>query len=302
MQTTIETHELTKHYGGTLAVDRLNLLIRPGEVYGFLGRNGAGKTTTIRMIMGLVRPDGGVISLFGESRKPMRSRIGSIIETPGFYQNLTGRENLELNRILLGMPDRSCIDEALETAGISENADRKVGGYSLGMKQRLGVARAILHRPELLVLDEPTNGLDPAGIHDTRRLLRQLARERGMTIFLSSHMLGEVQQLADRVGIIDEGRLVSEVDLGEFDALNRRYLRISVSDAAAATVILERELRIVDYLVTDNEEIRAYERLTESHLINRALVTHGIDVHSLSIEKDDLESYFLRLTTGGSEA
>lgn len=205
MEEVLKIRGLTKTYKQMKAVDGVDMTIRRGEIYGFLGQNGAGKTTTIRIVMGLINADGGEIELFGEKVRPgvtrQYKRIGSIIEFPGFYPNLTAIENLEMFRRLTGMRGKDCLEEALQIAGLWEARNRKAGQFSLGMKQRLGIARAILHNPDFLVLDEPTNGLDPMGIKEIRGLIQELARVRNITILVSSHILSEVEQLATRSGI-----------------------------------------------------------------------------------------------------
>jgi bacitracin transport system ATP-binding protein len=219
---------LSKVYGSQKAVDNLNLNIQEGEVYGFLGRNGAGKTTTIRMLLGLISPSEGEVEIFGQSlkkhSKKILPKIGSIVEFPGFYYNLTAKENLLINAKLIGVQKKKAIDEALEIAGLTHEDGKLVGKYSLGMKQRLGIARAILHNPELLILDEPTNGLDPVGIKEIRNLMHFLAHQKKMTILVSSHILSEVEQLVDRIGIIHNGQLLEELPLEELRKRNRKYL------------------------------------------------------------------------------
>src|SRR2546426_12381102 len=222
MGTAIRVEEVWKAYGTTPAVCGLSLSVPPQSVYGFLGPNGAGKSTTIRMMLGLQRPDRGTVTLFGRplavERVAVLGRIGSLVESPSLYSHLTGRENLEVHRRLPGLSKRA-IDEALETVDLSSVADRLVRNYSSGMKQRLGLAQALLGAPELLLLDEPTNGLDPAGIHEVRTLVRDLPKRRGMTVFLSSHLLAEVEQVATHFAIISQGQLKFE---GTPEELRRR--------------------------------------------------------------------------------
>ena len=193
----LRTHALTKKYQGKAVVKNVSMNIKPGDIYGFLGQNGAGKTTTMRMIMGLIKPTSGSVELFGADTAggmgKAYERIGSIIEYPGFYPNLNGAENLEIHRRYMGMGNRECIDESLKTVGLLDAKNQRVKNYSLGMKQRLGLARALLHHPEMLVLDEPTNGLDPTGIKEMRQLFINLAKQRGITFLISSHLLAEVE-------------------------------------------------------------------------------------------------------------
>src|SRR5262245_53764669 len=217
----IETDGLTRRFGSQLAVENLNLTAPEAGVYGFLGPNGAGKTTTIRMLLGLIRPDAGEVRLFGAplaaDRRSLMRLVGALVETPSLYPHLTGRENMEITRRLLNAPGKS-IDNALEVVKLAQDANRRVREYSLGMRQRLGLALALLNKPKLLILDEPTNGLDPAGIHEMRDLIRRLPEEFGATVFLSSHLLSEVEQLATHIGIIHEGSLLFQGTLAELQA------------------------------------------------------------------------------------
>lgn len=304
METILRTINLSKRYGSQQVVDQVNLNVREGEIYGFLGRNGAGKTTTIRMLLGLIRPTGGEVELFGDKLQPgrmeMLRRIGSMVETPGFYGNLTARENLQINARILGKHSRSAVDDVLELVGLEQETKKRVSAFSLGMKQRLGIARALLHYPELLILDEPTNGLDPIGIKEMRKLIRSLAEERKISILISSHILPEIEQLADRMGILHQGRLLEEVAMEEVRTMNRRYLEFNVSSDSNAVVVLERELGIRDYEVRENGEIRIYSHLDEQARLNRTLVENGIDVYRIALSEDRLEDYFTRLVGGGT--
>src|SRR6185503_17544218 len=233
----IETRGLSRRFGAQVAVDDLNLLVPAAGVYGFLGPNGAGKTTAIRMLLGLIRPDAGEVRLFGQplmgNHRALMSRVGALVEAPSLYPHLTGRENLEVTRRLLGSP-RALIDVALETVRMTRDANRRVREYSLGMKQRLGLALALLNKPQLLILDEPTNGLDPAGIHEMRDLIRRLPAEFGATIFLSSHLLSEVEQIAGHIGIIHQGRLLFQGALDELQAQQRERLIVGVNQPEQA--------------------------------------------------------------------
>ena len=300
MEHIVQTHELTKRYKAKVAVDHINIGLRKGEIYGFLGKNGAGKTTTMRMILGLVRPSSGSVELFGESIRPGQyrhgGRIGSIIETPGFYPNLTAGENLEIHRRLVGETDRLTISRTLDRVGLNESANTLAKAFSSGMKQRLGIARAILHSPELLVLDEPNNGLDPEGIKQMRRLYSSLVADYGITIFISSHILSEINQLAHRICIIDRGRVIEEVDAETIRKKNRKYLMLRVADDRSASRIIETSLHIEDFVVTGKGVIHVYERLEDGAKIVRALVTEGVDVFENTVMKDSLEDYFLSLT------
>ncbi|MFK7695999.1 ABC transporter ATP-binding protein [Paenibacillus sp. HJGM_3] len=306
METIMQVHGLTKNYKQFKAVHELNMTIRKGDIYGFLGQNGAGKTTTIRMMMGLIHPSAGSIELFGERVRPganhLYRRIGSIIEFPGFYPNLTAVENLEMFRRLEGVKDRSCLEDALHTVGLWDARNRHAGQFSLGMKQRLGIARAILHRPEFLILDEPTNGLDPMGIKEIRQLIQDLARKRDMTILISSHILSEVEQLATRIGIVHKGVMLEETTLAELTDRNRQYVELQVDAIDRASDVLERELQIRDMHLQEGGVIRVYEKLTEAARMNRALIQDGVEVRSLMHRQDSLEDYFVRLIGGSAIA
>jgi len=297
----IRARGLSKNFGEVRAVAGIDLEVRRGEIYGFLGRNGAGKTTTIRMLLGLVRPSAGEISMLGSSLKEDRegilSRVGYFVESPAAYPNLTVRENLDIQRRLTGAPPRAA-DDTIKLLKLGEYVDRRAGRLSLGNKQRLSLARALLHSPELLILDEPANGLDPAGIIEIRSLLRRLADEEGVTIFMSSHLLDEVAQLADRVGIIHDGKLIEEVGYRELRELGRTSIGIIVDNAAGAEKILRESLGFVEVSRPDAKTLRVSDRGAEPAAIARALVGAGIGLERLAVEEEDLERHFMRLTGG----
>jgi len=243
MTVTIQTWGLSKRYGNVLAVDAVDLRVDRGEIYGFLGLNGAGKTTTIRALLGMIRPSAGGVSLFGEpigpgGRGPWR-RVGHLVEAPAAYPELTVRENLEIARRLHGVADASVTMRAIDRFGLGAYADRRAGTLSMGNLQRLGLARALLHEPELVILDEPANGLDPAGVVEVRQLLSAIAREQGVTVFMSSHILAEVDRLATRIGIIHNGRLIEELDMDELERRRARRLAVDARDRSAARSALE---------------------------------------------------------------
>lgn len=304
MSEIIKTRNLMKIYGEQKSVDHLNITVNQGEIYGFLGRNGAGKTTTIRMLLGLIKPTYGQIEIFGENlfnnQKSILRRIGSIVEVPGFYENLTARENLLINAKILGVHKKNAIDEALEIVGLQNENKKLVGKYSLGMKQRLGIARALLHNPELLILDEPTNGLDPIGIKEIRSLILSLAKDRNITIFVSSHILSEIEQLATHMGIIHEGKLLEEIGIDHLRKRNRKYLEFQVSNDNKATMLLEEHFNIFDYEVYDEGMVRVYSHLGEQGTINRMFVQNDINVLKIKMSEDRLEDYFERLVGGGT--
>ncbi len=298
----IETHNLTKKYGGTNVVDNVNITVQKGEIYGFLGRNGAGKTTTISMLLGLIKPSDGQIKIFGkyfnENKKDILKRIGSTIEFSGFYKNLSASDNLKINAKLIGVKKKDMLKEALDIVGLYEERDKKVGNYSLGMRQRLGIARAILHDPELLILDEPTNGLDPVGIKEVRRLIKSLAEKRQITIFMSSHILSEVQQLATTIGVIHEGRLLEEINFAKLQKENRKYIELDVSHDGKAAHILENNFNINDYEVHPANKIRIYSKHNKIGEINKHLVQRNVEVTGIKLSEDNLEDYFVKLTGG----
>lgn len=304
MTAVIKTIRLTKAYGDQIAVDNLQMNVNQGQIYGFLGQNGAGKTTTIRMLLGLIKPTQGQIEIFGENllekQRDILKRIGSIVEFSGFYENLTARENLLIHAKLKGVHKKNAVEEALEIAGLQAETKKRVGQFSLGMKQRLGIARAILHHPELLILDEPTNGLDPIGIKEIRRLIQSLAEERKITILISSHILTEVEQLADHIGIIHQGKLLEEISFNELRKRNRKYLEFQVSDESKAAMLMEKHFAIFDYEVHDEGNIRVYSHIGEQSKLNKLFVEHGMDVFKITTSEDRLEDYFIKLIGGGT--
>ncbi|WP_074435061.1 ABC transporter ATP-binding protein [Clostridioides difficile] len=298
----IETKNLTKVYGEQTVVNSVNLHIEKGSIYGLLGRNGAGKTTIMKMILGLTDISNGEVSVFNQNikgnEKKIYPRIGAIIETPGFYPNLTGTENLEIFAMLRGTAFPNAVKNALEVVGLPYKDKKLFGNYSLGMKQRLGIANAILHDPEVLILDEPTNGLDPIGIAEVRDFIIDLSVKKGKTILISSHILSEITLLADTVGIIDKGVLLEENSMEELNKKNRKYIILEVSDVSKAATILEKEFGITNYSVEDNNHIRIYSHGLDMAKINKSLVMNEISVISSQICNDSLEDYFKKITGG----
>jgi lantibiotic transport system ATP-binding protein len=297
----VETHKLARRFGAVTAVAGLGLRVPRGSVYGFLGPNGAGKTTTIRLLLGLLAADAGEIRLWGtplarSSREGLLRRVGALVETPSLYPHLTGYENLRVTQTLLGLP-RSCIEPALRTVRLTADAGRPVRGYSLGMRQRLGLALALLSDPELLVLDEPTNGLDPAGIQEMRDLIRALPAERGITVFLSSHLLREVEQVATHVGIVQAGRLVFQGPLAELQARARETeaLMVEVGNGALAARTL-KGAGMAFRVVGDGALRLPATSAEEVARVNALLVSAGVPVYRLAPERASLEETFLRLT------
>ena len=298
----IETKQLTKIYGEQTAVNAVNLHVKKGHIYGLLGRNGAGKTTIMKMILGLTPITSGEADVFGKNikgrEKRVYPRIGAIIETPGFYPNLSGTENLEIFAKLRGTPAPNAVENALQVVGLPYRDKKLFGKYSLGMKQRLGIANAILHDPELLILDEPTNGLDPIGIAEAREFIKNLSATHGKTILISSHILSEISLLADDIGIIDHGVLLEENSLEELKRKNGRYILLQVSDIPKVTLILERQFGLKDYSVQDEHTLRLYDTSLDMGEINKALVTQNVTVISLGLCNDTLEDYFKNITGG----
>lgn len=294
----IETRDLTRRFGSCTALDGIDLRVPRGTIYGFLGPNGAGKTTTIRLLLGLLRPDGGSILLNGETltpeRREMMRGIGAMVETPSLYPHLTGYENLELTRRILDLPKTS-VPEALAFFGMTADAHRVVRGYSLGMRQRLGLALAWLGQPRVLMLDEPANGLDPVGIRELRERLRQLTHDRQVTVFLSSHVLNEVEQVADWIGIINRGRLLFQ---GKLSDLHRYHLPVTaVTDRSreAADVLKEKGWHV---LQDDGDSVSVQISCdSEVAAINRCLLEHGIQVYRLERKQETLEELFVRLVS-----
>ncbi|WP_026886781.1 ABC transporter ATP-binding protein [Clostridium beijerinckii] len=296
----LRTHNLNKKFKNFSAIKNLNMNIKQGEIYGFLGENGAGKTTAIRMIMGLIRPTAGEIELFSQGitkqNRNLFQRIGSMIEYPGFYPNLTAGENLDIHRRMMGIQDKESIINALKITGIQDVKNKKVKEFSLGMKQRLGIARAILHHPEFLILDEPTNGLDPSGIKEIRELILDLCNTQGITFLISSHILSEIQQMATKIGIIHKGELLEEIEYDELQRRNRHYINLKVNDDKKASIILEQKLNINDYVIWEKNNLRVYENLEQASDINKILVSNDLRVDELCVKADSLEDYFLKIT------
>lgn len=297
----VVTHDLTKKYKKHTSVDGLNLRMRRGEIYGFLGPNGAGKTTTIRMLLGLIKPTKGNIEIFGQNlnknRLQILQRIGSLVESPTYYGNLTGYENLEAVRRLRGLPEQR-VNEVLETVRLSKVANRLTKEYSLGMKQRLGIAVALLSSPDLLILDEPTNGLDPSGIQEIRELIKELPKS-GMSVIVSSHLLSEIDQMATQVGIINNGRMIFQDSIASLHQKRKPLLKVGVSDVIEAKTILNRKGLKVDLQKNDLWLSQTEPEFVSE--INSILLHSGLSVFRLEEKTRSLEDIFLELTgTEGS--
>lgn len=298
----LKTYNITKKYGNQVAVNNVNMTIKKGEIYGFIGQNGAGKTTLIRLITGLIHKTGGEIELLGATGEAelnkSRTMIGSLIETPSFYTNMTARENLEVSRLVRNIPGKRCIDEVLELVGLKDVEKKKVKDFSLGMRQRLGIANALMGNPKLLILDEPINGLDPMGIVEIRELLKKINKEKDMTILISSHILSELSELATTYGIISNGKLIEEITAEELAEKCRQYIDLKVDDTSRAVTLLERELGISDYEVLEDKKIKVFSNLENVGEVNSILSKSGVIVESISIKGENLEEYFMNKIGG----
>jgi ABC-2 type transport system ATP-binding protein len=298
MNDIITTHKLAKHYGKVHAVDGISLSVRKGEIYGFLGLNGSGKTTTIRMLLGMIRPTSGASFIYGKQvhagNHDLWKNVGYLVETPYSYPELTVRENLEITRRLRRLSDRNVVDQVIHRLQLDSYSSQKAKNLSLGNAQRLGLAKALLHHPDILILDEPTNGLDPAGILEIRELLYDLALNKGVTIFISSHILGEISKLATRIGIIHDGHLIQEVDAAQLDFLRHKRLILNALDKKAVSSKLfdsgySVHLSEEGFLETTDEQA-----ILHPQDIATILVHAGCPPTLLSVVEEDLETYFLR--------
>jgi len=299
MENIIETNHLTKKFRKFTAVDDINLCVRKGEIYGFLGLNGAGKTTTIRMLTGMIRPTSGTAFLFGKKVTSADSnlweKVGYLVEVPYAYPDLTVRENLEIFRRLHFIADTQIVDSIIEKLQLGQYRDRLAKNLSLGNSQRLGLAKALMHNPEILILDEPANGLDPAGIVEIRELLHDLALNKGVTVFISSHILGEISRFATRIGIIHEGKLLRESNLEELEQLRRRSLHLNMTDKDGARSFLEEKGFSVSGVKEKFLEITDQNAIDDPGIVNTMLVQAGFPPTMLKIDEEDLESYFFRV-------
>lgn len=289
----VETLSLTKTYKGKAAVSHLNMKVREGSIYGFIGRNGAGKSTTLKMLCGLAKPTEGEIRLFGKPADDpyVARRIGSLIETAGLYPGMTARENMVLKARCMGLPDEKDVDRILDTTGLGNAGRKKVRHFSMGMKQRLGIGLALLGNPDLLILDEPINGLDPEGTREVRQLLLTLFQE-GKTLIISSHILGELSKIATHYGIIRAGNLVEQIDRERLENNCRDYFQIEVNDSKRALPLISEQMPSIQAEVMDNRLIRLYD-LKDGAGLNQLLIVNGIQVHSSGFHHMDLEEYFL---------
>lgn len=297
----LQTNHLSKVIGEKELIRDVNLHLKKGEIYGFLGPNGAGKTTVMKMITNLWKPTEGTIEIFGEPLTPksygVLKRMGSMIEYPIFYEHMTGRENLKLHCDYMGYYSQGSIENALDMLDMTMAADKPVKTYSLGMKERLGIARAILCKPELLVLDEPTNGLDPAGMKQIRELLKMLCTEYGITIMVSSHILSEIENIADTVGIIHHGRMMKEISMEEIEEMNLNYIELVVTDVKRGAFVLTEKLGITNFKIMEDGNIRIYDNRIMTQELSKALALNDVEISGIGKKAETLEDYFLKLTT-----
>lgn len=302
----LRTHQLTKRYKNQTALDHADMTIRKGTIYGFIGQNGAGKSTLMKLVTGLAFPTSGTIELFGATGGSelvqARKRMGVSIESPALYPLLTAEENLEAHRLQQGIPGKESIKRTLELIGLSGTGRKKAKNFSLGMKQRLALGVALLGEPELLILDEPTNGLDPMGVVEMRELLTRLNKERGITILISSHILSELHLLATHYGIIHKGKLLEQLTSRELEEKCRQFIHIKVNLPERAAAILERELSTTAFEVTADGTIRLYAHLERPAQVSAALVAGGLALEQFMPMGEDLESYFASRIGGGAHA
>ncbi|URZ01495.1 ABC transporter ATP-binding protein [Clostridium felsineum] len=297
--TVLRTVNLTKKYKDTKVLDNVNITIRKGDIYGFIGQNGAGKTTFMKLISGLIIKSSGEIELFGEndSRKveDVRSRMGCLIETPAVYNYSTVYENLEINRIQKGIPGKESVDKVLKMVDLYEQRKKTVNKLSMGMKQKLGIAMALIGKPEFLILDEPINGLDPMSIIEIREILNRLNKEFGVTILISSHILSELYQFANVYGIIHKGRLVEELSSKQLEEKCQKFLYIRTDNSAKAVFAIESILKTQNYEVMPNNIIKLYEYLDKPARVSSALLNNGSLVEEITLKGDNLEEYYSKL-------
>ena len=297
----LQTSHLSKTIDGKQLVTDVNIHVKKGEVYGFLGPNGAGKTTVMKMLTNLWKPTSGTVALFGKvlekTSYEVLKRMGSIIEFPTFYDHMSGKDNLQLHCEYMGYYNKGSVEEALQMLGLSDAADKPAGSYSLGMKQRLGIARAILCKPELVILDEPANGLDPAGMKQIRDLFRMLCTEYGMTLMISSHLLPEIESIADTVGVIHHGKMMKEISMKEIAETNTAYIELAVEDTKKAAYVLAEKMQLSNFKIVNDSGIRIYEQGVTTQKISRELMANDVEIASISQHTENLEDYFLKVTS-----
>ena len=298
----LETDNITKRYGPIVAVDHVSIRLKQGEIYGLIGRNGAGKTTLLKMLAGLAKPTEGSFTIFGESAEKtsrMRDRVGVLIETPGLYPNLSAMGNMKIMAMIVGENDDLYLKELLEDVGLGGIGKRHVKAFSMGMKQRLGIAMSLVGHPDILLLDEPINGLDPQGIVEVRELISKLNRERNITILISSHILEELSKIVTRYGIIHNGRIIDQFSQSELLRRCQERIELRPSDPTKAVTIIEK-MGISDFKVVDNSVLHIFERLEDSGEIVLELAKNDIKTLNISIKNENLEDYFLHVTGGAN--
>lgn len=304
MKYIVQTSNLTKIFQGKAVVWNVNMNIKEGEIYGFLGPNGAGKTTIMKMLTKLIKPSEGSIVMFGEQLNSKNNEvlrnIGSIIEYPFFYDKLTAEENLEIHCEYFDNKNTYSIAEVLEMVNLNNTGDKKVKDFSLGMKQRLGIARAIITKPKLLILDEPINGLDPIGIREMRDLFKRLSRECGITLLISSHILGEIEQIADTIGVISNGHLIKEVSMKQVKSQMSDYIELVVDDVTETVRLLQEQQLISNVDVTEDGKIHLFDAKLSVSEISKNLIMNGIKVEEIRKHSQSLEDYFLSILNGGN--
>lgn len=296
MDYVLQTEALTKKYGHARVVNEVSMHVEKGSIYGFIGKNGAGKTTFMRMAAGLASPTSGSMMLFGSTElEKQRVRIGTLIENPGIFPGMSAYENLETVRRSLGITEKRKVEEMLTLTGLSDAAKKKTKNFSMGMKQRLGIAISLMRNPDFLILDEPINGLDPSGIKEVRDLLVKLNREKQITILISSHILGELSKIATHYGIIRDGVLVEEFAAAELEMRCRRCLKLIVENVQQASAVLEGQLDIHNFDVPQPNTLRIFEGLESSYEINRIMIENGVVLQESYLAGQDLEGYFMEL-------
>ncbi|WP_040205338.1 ABC transporter ATP-binding protein [Neobacillus jeddahensis] len=298
----LKVNNLSKKFKNQVALNKVNLSIKKGAIYGFIGQNGAGKSTLIRIVSGLADKTSGTVELFGYNNGQelikARKRMGTIIEGPALYPHMTAAENLEAHRLLKGIPGKECVEKTLALVGLQDTGKKKAKNFSLGMKQRLGIAITLLGDPEFLILDEPINGLDPMGVVEIRELLKRLNQEYGITILISSHILSELYLLATHYGIIHKGNLLEQLTLDELNAKCKQYLHIKVDNTEKAATIIETRLKTNDFEVMPNGVIKLFDSIDESGKVSSILVNENLVIEELMPMGQDLESYFMKRIGG----
>lgn len=295
-----QTTELCKKYKNFHVLQNIDLSINRGEIYGLVGENGAGKSTLIRILTGLAFQSSGMVTLFGKTGnlRYERAKIGCTVEMPALYKDMTAKQNLEIQRVQRGIPDKKCISKTLELTGLDNTKKKKVNDFSLGMKQRLALAVALLGEPEFLILDEPVNGLDPTGIIELRELLKRLSKENHVTVLISSHILSELNQLATCYGFLHNGKLLKQITAMELSQECKRHVKLKTDNTEQTVIVLEEQLKIKNFSIQPDNFIRVYEKLDETHTISKTLSSNGIVVEEISVQGEELETYFENLIGG----